>query len=86
MLVTLSVGQLRGVIRAEVAAMKNGHAPAKLLYSTEEAADLCGVPKTWLAAAARSGKVKCRRLGVYVRFSLDDLQELIEQAEKNGRV
>jgi excisionase family DNA binding protein len=83
MIVTLRVSQLRALIREEVAAANgNGHQP-KLLYSTKEAADLCGVPESWLASAARSGKVKSRHLGNYVRFSLDDLKDLIEKAAKD---
>jgi excisionase family DNA binding protein len=81
MLVTLTVAELREVIRAEVAASKN---TVKLLYTTDEAAELCNVKPSWLAWAARSGKVNCRRLGHNVRFTLDDLQELIEQAKAAG--
>ena len=83
MIVTLTVSQLRDVIRGEFAALEERHAKPKLLYTTEEAAELCGVPSTWLASAARNGKVECRRLGSYVRFTLDDLKELIEQAKEN---
>ena len=84
MIVTLTVSQLRDVIRGEIAALKESNAKPKLLYTTQEAAELCGVPSTWLASAARTGKVKCRRLGSYVRFTLDDLKEFIEQAGKES--
>jgi excisionase family DNA binding protein len=76
----LFLERIREVIREELKASNgNGHEP-KLLYTTEEAAQLCGLPKTWLASAARSGKVKCRRMGSYVRFSMEDLKELVENA------
>ena len=81
MIVTLTVDELRELIRAEVAASKKN---VKLLYTTDEAAELCGVKSSWLAWAARSGKVNCRRLGHNVRFTLGDLQELIEQAKAAG--
>jgi len=81
MLVQITVDELREVIRAEVAASKTA---VKLLYTTDEAAKLCNVKPSWVAWAARSGKVNCRRLGHNVRFTLDDLQELIEQAKAAG--
>jgi excisionase family DNA binding protein len=73
--------KIREIVREEIkAANGNGHEQPKLLYTTAEAAKLCGVPKTWLATAARSGKVKCRRMGSYVRFSMEDLKEFIDRA------
>ena len=81
MIVTLTVDELRELIRAEVAASKK---TVKLLYTTDEAAELCGVKPSWLAWAARSGKVNCRRLGHNVRFAIEDLEELIEQAKAAG--
>ena len=81
MLVTLTVGELREIIRAEVAASEK---TVKLLYTTDEAAELCNVKPSWLAWAARSGKVNCRRLGHNVRFVIEDLQELIEQSKTTG--
>jgi hypothetical protein len=73
--------RIRAVVREEIKAASNGngHQP-KLLYSTKEAADLCSVPESWLASAARTGKVKCRHIGNYVRFALEDLQEFIEKS------
>ena len=81
MIVQMTVDELREVIRAEVAASEK---TVKLLYTTDEAAEICNVKPSWLAWAARSGKVNCRRLGHNVRFTLDDLQELIEQAKAAG--
>jgi excisionase family DNA binding protein len=80
----LTIGELRELVRGEIGALLSNQARPKLLYTTEQAAELCGVPSTWLASAARSGKVKCRRLGSYVRFTLDDLKELIELAEQRS--
>jgi hypothetical protein len=74
--------ELKSLIRevlAEGSGNGNGHLP-KLLYNTKEAARLCDIPESWLASAARSGKVKCRHLGNYVRFTLEDLKEFIEKS------
>jgi hypothetical protein len=73
--------KIREIIREEIrtASNGNGHLP-KLLYNTKEAARLCDIPESWLASAARSGKVKCRHLGNYVRFTLEDLKEFIEKS------
>jgi excisionase family DNA binding protein len=76
--VHLTVDELCEVIRAEMAASKQ---IVKLLYTTDEAAKLCNVKPSWLAWAARSGRVNCRRLGHNVRFAIEDLQELIEQSK-----
>jgi excisionase family DNA binding protein len=81
MLVQLTVDELRELIRAEVAASKK---TVKLLYTTDEAAELCGVKLSWLAWAARTGRVNCRRLGHNVRFTLEDLHDLIEQSKAAG--
>ena len=78
MLVMMTVDELRAVIRGELEASKK---TVKLLYTTDEAAELCNVKSSWLAWAARGGKVSCRRLGHNVRFAIEDLQELIEQAK-----
>ncbi len=77
----LFLDRIREVVREEIKANGNGHEP-KLLYTTQEAAKLCGIPKTWLASAARSGKVKYRRMGSYVRFTMEDLRELIARQAK----
>ena len=81
MIVTLTVDELRELIRGEIAASKK---IVKLQYTTAEAAELCNVKASWLAWAARTGKVNCRRLGHNVRFAIEDLEELIEQAKAVG--
>lgn len=57
--------------------------PPKLLFTTEEAAEIISVPATWLAQAARQGKVPCVRVGHYVRFKLTDLEELAKSLSAN---
>ncbi|MDP2604582.1 MAG: helix-turn-helix domain-containing protein [Deltaproteobacteria bacterium] len=69
---------LRGLLREELA--KQETLP-KLLYSTKEAAQVLGVPETWLGAAARSGLVPCVHVGHYVRFAMRDLEAFIERSK-----
>ncbi len=78
--VTLTVGQLREIVRVEIlAASQNGNQEPKLLYNMKEAARLLGVPETWLGRAARQGLVPCVRMGHYVRFTANDLESYIEK-------
>ena len=72
---------LRAILREELA--KQEPLP-KLLYSTKEAAEILGVPETWLASAARTGLVPSVRVGHYVRFDMRDLEAFVEQS-KEGR-
>ncbi len=74
-------GWLRNLIREEIktAAGQNGNQEPKLLYNTEEAARLLGLPETWLGRAARQGIVPCVRMGHYVRFTANDLESYIEK-------
>lgn len=44
------------------------------LLNARRAAQLLGVPHTWLLARARAGQVPHHRLGHYVRFSAEDLR------------
>ena len=82
--VTLTVGQLRDIIRGEIgtAMGQNGNQELKLLYSTKEAAHLLGVPETWLGRAARQGLVPCVRMGHYVNFNPEDLRAFIGKLRK----
>src|SRR5215475_3810546 len=69
--------EIRKIVHDEIAsAIKRD---SKLLYDTKEAARLCNVPAPWLAKAARANLIKCRRLGRYIRFSPEDLRDLIEK-------
>lgn len=48
--------------------------PAPLI-DAEAAAVLLGVPKSWVLAEAREGRIPHVRLGKYVRFDRDELTE-----------
>jgi excisionase family DNA binding protein len=52
-------------------------APAMALMDAGQAAQLLGVPKSWLLAQARAGKAPHVRLGRYVRFQHSDIDALI---------
>jgi excisionase family DNA binding protein len=45
------------------------------LIDAKAAGRLLGVPHTWLLAQARAGRIPHHRLGHYVRFNPDDLNE-----------
>ena len=56
------------------------------LVDTAGAADVLGVPESWLAARARNGEAPCRRLGKYVRFDLAELRAWIDATTSSGPV
>lgn len=43
------------------------------LLDAGQAAELLNVPKSWVLAEARNGRLPCLRLGHYVRFQADEL-------------
>ncbi|MCA1657028.1 MAG: helix-turn-helix domain-containing protein [Actinobacteria bacterium] len=49
------------------------------LVDANVAAQLFGVPPTWLLAQARARKVPHHKLGHYVRFDLDELIDWLEE-------
>ena len=80
MVVMMTIGNLRALIREEIEAAKKDELP-RLLYNTEEAAKILGLPPTWLAAKARADEVRVTRKGHYVLFSLVDLQEFAGRSD-----
>ncbi|OJU83504.1 MAG: hypothetical protein BGO11_13360 [Solirubrobacterales bacterium 70-9] len=48
------------------------------LLDAEGAAELLAVPKTWILAEARAGRIPHRRLGRYVRFDTEELLEWVD--------
>jgi excisionase family DNA binding protein len=59
-------------LAAELAALISDQATPPLLDSVQAAAIL-NVPRSWIAAEARAGRIPHVRLGRYVRFNRDDL-------------
>jgi excisionase family DNA binding protein len=56
-------------------------APNRLL-DLDEAAEYLNVPKSWLGQAVRENRVRCTRIGKYVRFTPEHIQEIIAAGEK----
>jgi excisionase family DNA binding protein len=74
----LLVDQIREAVREELAVAIHKQKPPKLLLSAEEAAPMIGVKPSWLATAAREGKIPSVRCGHYVKFKISDLEKYIE--------
>lgn len=55
-----------------------------LLIDCNAAAELLGVPATWLMREARAGRIPHRRLGRYVRFDADELAAWLNTACHHG--
>ncbi len=72
--VTLTVEQLRALVRDEIeAAMgQNGNAKDKLL-TPEELADRLKVPLSWVYEQSRQGNIPTHRIGRYIRFNLHEV-------------
>ena len=76
------IEQFRLVVREEIAAAVQNSPKAKLVFSTAEAATILNVPETWLATAAREGKIPSVKIGHYVRFRQADLEAYIKSADQ----
>jgi excisionase family DNA binding protein len=55
------------------------------LVNAEQAAQLLGVPASWLLAQARARNVPHHKLGHYVRFDLDELIAWLDQTKVSPR-
>lgn len=66
-------------MREEIAAARiSGNSPSPALLSADAAAKLFEVPKSWISEAARRGELPSVRVGHYVRFRADDLENFIK--------
>jgi excisionase family DNA binding protein len=77
MIVTLSVSDLEQIVEAAVERSLEKRKPAKLMFSTAEAAEMLGVPDSWLADRARKGEIPHRMMGHYRLFSLQDIEQIM---------
>ncbi len=77
---TLSVGELREIIREE------SRIPGGLsgLLSPKELAERLGVPPSWVYERSRLGKIPTHRVGKYPRFDLAEVLESEARAKNNG--
>lgn len=53
--------------------------PFAPLIDAKAASQLLGVPHTWLLTQAREGRIPHHRLGHYVRFNPNDLQDWLNE-------
>jgi excisionase family DNA binding protein len=81
----LLLDQIRRVVGEEIVKALNERKPAKLNFTTKEAAEMLGVTESWLAAKARAGEVPHRQMGHFRLFSLRDIDAIMAQsAIENG--
>jgi excisionase family DNA binding protein len=55
------------------------------LLNAKQAAELLGVPASWVLARARADAIPHVRLGRYVRFRADDLQAWARERSRGPR-
>jgi excisionase family DNA binding protein len=79
----LLIDQIRVVVAEEISKALSERRPAKLNFTTKEAAEMLGVTESWLASKARAREVPFRQLGHFRLFSLQDI-EAIQSGVKNG--
>ncbi|MBA3735129.1 MAG: helix-turn-helix domain-containing protein [Actinobacteria bacterium] len=58
-------------------------APDRLL-DVEEAAELIGVPVSWIQRACRADEIPHVRVGRYIRFRRESLEAWVAQKERGG--
>jgi excisionase family DNA binding protein len=56
------------------------------LLKPEAAADLLGVPKSWVLSEARADRIPHIRLGRYVRFDAGELEQWWQSRQRGPRV
>lgn len=56
--------------------------PKDRLLSIAEAAAYLNVPVRWVQDAVQQRRIRCTRIGKHVRFTIGNLQELIEAGEQ----
>jgi excisionase family DNA binding protein len=84
-LFALLLDQIRIVIAEEIAKALDKRRPAKLQFTTAEAAAMLGVKTSWLAAKARTGEVSYHRQGHKVFFTQQDVDEIMARSAINGK-
>jgi len=52
------------------------------LFTIKEAAEALRIPISWLYERTRRNAIPYRRIGKYVRFTHDDLKEIISSGEQ----
>ena len=55
------------------------------LFTIKEAAEALRIPISWLYERTRRNAIPYRRIGKYVRFTQDDLKEIISSGEQSRK-
>ena len=55
------------------------------LFTIKEAAEVLRIPISWLYERTRRNAIPHRRIGKYVRFTQDDLKEIISSGEQSRK-
>jgi hypothetical protein len=76
--VQLSVNELRAIVREEIKIALAEKAQPKLLFDTAETAVMLNVAESWIGTKARAGEIPHRMLGHYRRFSMGDIEKIVE--------
>jgi excisionase family DNA binding protein len=56
------------------------------LLTAPEVAELLAVPERWVREHGRSGLIPCVRIGRYVRFRRESVDEWVERQEQGGAI
>ncbi len=77
-------GLLRRIVREEIQAASNGnrHYDGDHLLDAKQAAKRWSVPESWIRDMARRGELPCVRLGHYLRFKFEDLDNFVIEHRK----
>ena len=73
---------LLGRLLATRAAEKAVSKPETHLMNAREAAERLRVPRSWISDMARQGKIRSVRLGHYVRFRAEDLDQFVSEHQR----
>jgi len=73
------VARLDAMLRGFEPAMPRSH-----LMTYAEAAVALGVSTNWLKSRVAQNEIPCRKVGVYVRFTGDDIEEIQAQMGRGG--
>jgi len=60
----------------------NGHQDGDRLLDAKQAAKRWSVPESWIRDMARRGELPCVRLGRYLRFKFEDLDQFVIEHRK----
>lgn len=68
-----------------MSALTSPECPTRL-FTIQEAAEALRIPISWLYERTRRNAIPCRRIGKYVRFTQQDLNEIITSSEQPKKV